>query len=158
MKIKGRVIKGPNCETVVIPRGDDYIVFKTQAVLDYEPFEKMVPEPKPPAVLYRGETVSRPNFEDPKYREDLKKRNLLKYAWMCIKSLEATEDLEWEIVDKANPSTWNSLDEEFKKAGFTPLEINKIYEGVLTANGMNEEKLEQARKHFLATQAALQNR
>jgi len=153
MKLQGRQIKGPNMETIVIPRGDDYIVFKAQAVLDYEPFEKMVPEPKPPGVIRRGETVATPNYEAPEFKAAMKKRGMLKYAWMVIKSLEATEGLEWEVINLQDSSTWDKVDEEFKASGFTPLEINKIYEGVLSANGMNEDKLEQA-KRFLATQAA----
>lgn len=154
MKINGKTIKGPNIETIVIPRGDDVIVFTAQAVLDYKPFDAMVPNPVPPAVLYRGETVARPNYEAPAYKEAISKRAIQKYFWMMIKSLQSTEGLEFEIVKFEDPTTWSQLDDELRNAGFTPLEINKIYEGVLTANGMNEEKIEQARKHFLAKQAA----
>lgn len=155
MKINGKQIKGPNVETIVIPRGDDFIVFKAEAVLDYKPFEEMVPMPAPPQVLFRGETVSKPNYEAPAYKEAMGKRSLLKYHWMIIKSLSVTEGLEWEVVNLQEPSTWTQVETEFQNSGFTPLEINKIFEGVLTANGMNEEKLEWARKSFLARQAAL---
>lgn len=157
MKINGKSIKGPNIETIVIPRGDDIIVFKAEAVLDYKPFDEMVPNPTPPMVLFRGDTSHKPNYESPDYKAAIGKRSLLKYNWMVIKSLSATEGLEWETINMQEPSTWALIDEEFKNAGFTPLETNKIFEGVLTANGMNEEKLEKARKSFLAQQAALAN-
>jgi hypothetical protein len=55
MKLNGRKIEGPNVETVIIPRGEDEpIVFRCQAVLDYDEFDLVCPRPIPPVRIMRG--------------------------------------------------------------------------------------------------------
>ena len=153
MKLFGKAVEGPNVEVIVIPRGEQSLVFKAQAVLDFDTFNKMVPVPLAPMILYKGSTVASPNVEDPEYKKAISSRANLQSSWMIIKSLEATPGLEWELIKAEDPSTWDKFFDEFKRSGFTEVEIGRILQGVMTANGLNEEKMEQARKRFLEQEA-----
>jgi hypothetical protein len=71
MKINGEEIKGPNTELIVIPRSNgNPIVFKAQAILDFDDFDKLCPRPKPPQTIKRGEGVVS-NPEDPIFKRNL---------------------------------------------------------------------------------------
>jgi len=152
MKIKGQAIDGPQEEVVVIPRGDSEIVFKARAVLNFEPFEKINPMPQPKEkMLPGGERVQ--NLDDPDYEKKLQEWAQQKSDWMIIKSLSATEGLEWDTVDLAKPDTWGNYRTELETT-FTPGECSKIINIVMTACGLNQDKIEEATKRFLAGQAA----
>lgn len=151
MKIAGQVIEGPKTEVIVIPRESGDIVFKAQPVLDFEPFEKINPTPNPPETMFPGGRKVQ-NLEDPNYKKELDNWAQQKTDWMVLKSLEATEGLEWETVDMAKPDTWENFKTELAKT-FTPGEQSKIIEIVLIACGLNQSKIDEATKRFLATQA-----
>ena len=150
MKMNGKKIEGPSVEVVVIPRDSGDLVFKCQAILDYEVFEKILPEPQPPTIILKGQKVGHPDFEDIDYKKELTDRSYKRFQWMILKSLEATDGLEFETVSLNDPSTWNNLESELKSSGLSPVEIGLIYQGVTHANGMNEDKLKQARERFFA--------
>ena len=151
MKLGNRTIKGPNVETIVIPRGDDEpLVFKAQAVLDYTEFEAVVSMPKPRVKMLRGGKKVL-DSEAPDYKEAIKKYSSLKFSWMIIESLKATPDLVWEKVDPKDPDTWENVEIELNEAGFNFAEIHHILQGVLSANAMSEDKLDKAREAFLAS-------
>lgn len=155
MKINGRKIEGPNIETIVIPRGNgEPIVFKAQAILDYSEFEKQVPEPTPAIKILRGGRRVK-DTDSVSYKEAVKKYGELRVAWIVLESLKATEDLEWEKVDYDDPSTWHLFEEELKESGFSTVEIYRIMEGAMDANCLNEQKLNEARTSFLASQQAV---
>lgn len=154
MKLKGYKPENPNIEIVVIPRGDrPAFVFKAQAILDMGPFDKLCPAPRPPTISYPDGTKKR-DIEDPKFRDKfvtyLKQRD----HWICINSLRATDELEWEKVNYSEPSTWHHYIDELKEFKLSPSEIELILQAVRDANGLNEDKIEAARKSFLAGQAA----
>lgn len=153
MKIHGKKIEGPNEEIIPIPRSSGDIIFKASAVLDYEPFEKLCPVPKAPEVLKPG-GAKYYDVEDKKYLEEINKWSRLKTSWMILQSLKATDGLEWESVDMSKPETWDNLESELESSGFTPIEISKIINGVISANGLDDQKMEEARKRFLASQQA----
>lgn len=158
MKIKGREIKGPNIEIIVIPRlGPDGessdIVFRAQAVLDFDDFDKLCPRPKAPQMLKRGHGMIE-NPEDPRYKSELKEWGEKRINWIIITSLRATEGLEWDQVKYDNPSTWRLYDKELRDSGFGQYEIQRIITGVWSANSLDEDKVDQARKRFLAGQEA----
>ena len=151
MKLGGQIIKGPNIETVIIPRGSgEPLVFKAQAVLDYTEFDAVVSMPKPRTKMLKGGKKVL-DSEAPDYREAIKRYNTLRFSWMVIESLKATPDLEWEKVDPKDPSTWDQVEIELNEAGFSFAEIHYILQGVLAANAMSEEKLDKAREAFLAS-------
>lgn len=152
MKLNGQKVEGPNVEVIVIPRSDRNLVFKAQAVLDYEDFDKLCPIPTPPPILKPGGVKSF-NPEDPKYKEALDDWATKKTNWLVLKSLSATETLEWDKVNLSDPDTWDKYQEEFKESGLTPPEVSQILSKVWKVNGLNNELIEQATKSFLAIQA-----
>lgn len=151
MLINGRKISGPNIELIVIPRGDTEIVFKAEAVLDFEPFRKLCPAPKPPEIMKRGEGIVL-NVEDPFYKKEVEQYNNKRVDWMVITSLRATDGLQWESVKYEDPSTWASYKDELRESGFGEYETNRIINGVMRANSLDESKIEEARKRFLLGQ------
>ena len=153
MKIHGKTLDGPNVEVLVIPRQSGDVVFRARAVLDYEPFEKLCPVPSPPQVMIPGGTTST-NVEDPGYIQKLNTWAGHKTDWMVIKSLEATDGLEWENVDPAKMDTWGNYRNELVAAGFTPGEISRVVQLIVNANGLSQEKIDEATERFLATAGA----
>lgn len=151
MKIKGKKIEGPNIEIIPIPRamGED-IIFKAQAVLDMEPFEKMCPTPVPPMKrLATGETI--PNLQDDGYLKSIQNLATRRLAWMVLTSLQATEGLEWETVDLSDHTTWDLFREELRSSGFSDIEVNRIIAGCISVNALNDDKIQAARERFLRT-------
>ena len=51
-----------------------------------------------------------------------------------------------------NPTTYNNYKKEMEEANFSQAEIVRIINGVLSANGLDEERVEEAKKRFLALQ------
>jgi hypothetical protein len=154
MKIKGRKIEGPNVVTIVIPRDNaPNIVFRAQGVLDMEEFEKLCPRPQPPEMLQRGIGKVQ-NIEDPGYKQEVKEWGKKNLSWRVLKSLSATDGLEWELVKMHDSNTWNLWEEELKQSGFSDIELQRILTGVMDANSLSEEKVEIARQRFLLDQQA----
>jgi len=148
MQINGKVVQAPSEEVVVIPRGEENIVFKAKAVLDFEAFEKLNPMPEPPEILYPGGVKSL-NVEDEGYQKKIDEWAQSKTDWMILKSLEATEGLTWDTVDKSDPQTWGNYRSELASV-FTPGEVAKIIEAVMLACGLIQERIDEATKRFLA--------
>jgi hypothetical protein len=158
MKIQGKTINGPNVEYVIIPRGeDDQIVFHAQGVLGMEDFYNLVPEPVAPKI-WHGDGQITSDYKDEKYKMKLVEFGLRRSQYIILKSLSATPGLEWDTVDLNNPETWGNLDKELKDSGFSDFEINRIKNGCYNANGLNEERMEEARKRFLATRQEAQGK
>lgn len=153
MKYKGKTVKGPNEEIVIIPRGNaDDFVFTCRAVMGYEIFDNLVEEPKPPQIIHKGDPVAKPLLSDPDYLRAIREHDKKRLSWLIITSLAATENLVFETVDKDDPSTWNNYYDEFIDAGFTSTEIGRITRGIMIANSLDQKKIDEARAHFLAMQ------
>lgn len=150
MKIHGQKIEGPNVEIIVIPRSGDTpdIIFQAQAILDNEAFEKLCPVPMPPERIMKGGKREK-NFEDKAYKAEMEKYGNKRIAWMILESLRATPDLEWETVKLEDHLTWLNYEKELQDSGFSYVEIQRIQNGVFTANCLNEAKVEEARQLFL---------
>lgn len=153
MKIHGKKLEGVNIEVVVIPRQSGDLVFKAQAVLNYEDHDKINPMPKAPIKLLPGGVKSQ-NVEDPRYKERMNEWAEQKFYWMMVKSLEATPGLEWETVKLDDPSTWKEYRKEMEDGGLSPGEIARIEMCVTNACGLNQAKIDEATERFLAGQAA----
>lgn len=148
MRIKGKVIHGPMYEVVVIPRpNNEDLVFKCQAVLNMDTFDKLCPEPTPPVITPLGKP-SRPDFEDKDYIKAMEENNRKRFHFLRLESLKATEGLEFETIKDNDPETWSNLQKELFDAGLSPAEVAMIYTGINAANGMNEERLREARERF----------
>jgi len=158
MKIQGQQIEGPNIDYIVLPRGagKDNIIFKIQAVLDDTEFKQLCPEPTPPKKrLATGQEVS--NIYDPTYQKALEQHADRRIDWLCLKSLQATEGLEWETVDMSDPSTWPLYKQELRNSGFSLIEVNRIIAKCFAVNALSEAHIMEAEKLFLLGLQARQN-
>jgi hypothetical protein len=150
MKMHGKPLSKMNNQVIIFPREDGDIVFRAAPVIDFSEFEKLCPEVTPPMMLKRGETVPIPDFENAKYKEATAKRNRNYTLYMILKSLQATEGLEWETVKLTDPSTWENLDKELEASGLTNMERGQILQAVMRANSLDMTYIEEARKRFFA--------
>lgn len=152
MKIGTRSLQGPREDVLVLPRqGEEDIVFKARAVLDFSDFEKLCPPPQMRKILYRGEQVARENPEDPEYKAEVVLWSLNRQHWLILKSLEVTDGLTWETIDPANPQTWGNYLTELQAANFTTQEITLIRNLAIAVNYISQDRLDEARKRFLAS-------
>jgi len=151
MKYKGKKVQGKNTEIIAIPRASGNLIFIAEAVPDWNDFNKYCPEPQPPTKLKPG-GITTVNENDPLYRKKIEEYNTLRTHWLVIKSLQVTEDLEWETVDFTKSETWPNYEKELKDSDFTPLEIGRIVRGVMVANAIDDAMIEAAKSDFLATQ------
>jgi hypothetical protein len=157
MKIHGVKLDTPNEEVVVIPRKSGDIVIRAKAILDDEEFLKLCPTPTPPEVIRAGGARSL-DINDKDYLKKMDDWAANKTHWMVLKSLEATEGLEWDNVNMSDPATWSEYSKELQVAGFSQLEIVRILTAVTDACGLNQDKIEEATKRFLAGQVATQEK
>jgi len=137
-------------EILVLPRGEHNIVFRAVGVPDYDEFNKLCPEPKPPGVHKPNEGWV-PNEDDPAYKDMMATHNRKRIAWMVVTSLHPT-GIEWDTVDLSNPSTWTQWEDDMKEGGLSQIECNRIVQVVMQANCLDEGKLQKARESFLAGQ------
>jgi hypothetical protein len=152
MKIFGRTYDRPHVETLVLPREEGDIVFKAQSVLNYKEFDAICPVPEAKKILTPGGTT-KVLTNEPAYLDALNHWANHKMQWMILKSLQATPGLEWDRVDFNNPSTWAFYTEELEAAFFSETEVTLITNLAINVNSLNETKLEEARKRFLAQEA-----
>jgi len=155
MKIQGRIISGPKETIVAIPRDDGDIIFKLRAVLTFDEFDVLCPEPVAPTRVYKDGRKEL-DIENADYVKLSGERASKRWDWMILKSLSATEGLEWETVDMAKPDTYTNYLKELNGAGFTTYEIQKIIQGVIDANGLDETKYKEARERFMYSQVPSQ--
>ena len=151
MKMNGKTIEGMKPEVIVIPKGGVDYVFKAAPVLNYDDFEKLCPVPVAPTIVRPG-GVESADATDKDYLGKIEKWSQYKVAWMVLTSLKATDELIWDTVDEANPDSWNNYRDELA-LNFTDVEISLIFDLVMNACGLNQDKIDEATKRFLATQA-----
>ena len=135
----------PAEEVLVLPRGEEQIVFRARGLADMEEFDKLCPEPQPPVRLTQA--GKEPNEEDANWRSAMLAHGRRRVAYMVVKSLEPSE-IEWDTVDPDNPKTWTNYADDLRQAGFSQVEVNRITQLVWEANCLDEAKLEQARAVF----------
>lgn len=149
MKIGGRVVEGPHEEILILPRGDEPLVIRAKAILDWDEFEKICPEPKAPGKLTKDGWA--PNKDDASYRQMMVSYADRRVAYLVIRTLEPS-NIEWDTVRLDDPRTWTNYTNDFRAAGLSTVEINRIVQCVMAANALDEAKLEEARKFFLLGQ------
>jgi hypothetical protein len=150
MKVGG--VEVTKCEEVlVLPRKneEDNLVFRAVAVPNMEEFDSIVPKPTPPKKLVAG--GKREDHITDAFVKELEQYGQMRYAYICLKSLEPSE-IEWDTVDMKKPSTWTNWMEELRGAGLSDVELNRVQTLVLEANALNEAKLKAARESFLRGQ------
>jgi hypothetical protein len=156
MKIGGREISGVHEVILVLPRGvEEEVIIRAKAILDLDSFYNICPEPKPPGRLTKNGWE--PNKDDENYQFCLMRHMEQRIAFLVIKSLEPS-NIEWDTTDINNPSTWTNYINDFKNAGFSSVEINRIVGAVMEANALDEKKLEKAREVFIRGQHPVQEK
>lgn len=154
MKIAGVDPKSLCNECVlVLPRGDNQIVFRAIGLRDMDEFNKVCPQPQPPGKRTRDGFV--PNTNDPTYQQVLTEWGKKRFGYMLVKSLEPTE-IEWDTVSLSDPRTWTHWEEDLRNGGLSQIEVNRVAALVLEANALDDEKLSKAREVFLHGQEANQ--
>lgn len=156
MKISGKKISSPAVSDILVfPRPDGPIGFRARAIMDREGFDKLCPPPRMPQKTLRGgkkvDDVEHPNFVI------LANQHAAKYQnWMFLNGIygvdpDTKEDvqLEWETVDRNDPSTYALWEDEMKEAGFSHMERMRLYNLVMEANSLSDAKLAEARASFL---------
>jgi len=149
MKLNGKTLDAPNDVIIPIPRDSGDIILKASPVLNDDEFLKMCPEPLPMEKLLKG-GMRELMTDDPEYLKKRVEWAELRTAWISIQSLMATDGLEWEVVKLGDPTTWSSWRDELKSGGITDFEMGRIVNGIFTANGFNQEKIDEAMANFLA--------
>jgi hypothetical protein len=136
----------PNEEVLVLPRGDQQIVFRARGLSDMEEFNKLCPEPIPP--IKRTKAGLEPDITNVNYVGTMAEWGKRRLAYIVVKSLEPSE-IEWETVEIASPGSWANWEKDLKNNNITQIECNRVVSLVLEANSLNEEKIEKARANFL---------
>lgn len=154
MRIGGIEVNGPPEGLLVLERPGLMIPIKTQAVMDFDDFEALCPEPKPPVKTTKNGTV--PNHLDKGYIQQKVQHAKQKSAWIMLKTLEPSK-IEWTSIDMQKPNTWCNWTSDLKKAGFGVFEINRIVALVEETNALDEGKLKWAREVFVQGQQQLQS-
>lgn len=149
MKYNGQTFDAPSEAVVVLIKNGKDIPFKARAILDYSRFDALCPRPKPKKIMKAGGKEEL-LFNDPSYLAALNHWGTVKTAYTIVESLKATPGLEFETVKEDDPTSWSNWRQEFEKAFFTDPEITRIVSAVWEANGIDEDKLEEARKRFLS--------
>lgn len=150
MKIAGESVELPQNQVIVFPRNNKDIVIIVAPVLDFTNFEKLCPKPTPPIKTFPGGKQVE-NVEDKGFKDEIDKWARKRLAYMIITSLNATSELEWDTVKKDDHETWLNYEKELGET-FSPVEVSKILDAVMTACGLNEELIDEATKNFLASQ------
>jgi hypothetical protein len=158
MKLNGRKNLSPSNQVVALPRdafededgnlvpGD--LIFKLRAVPSMKDFETHCPKPEPPKKLVvGGDYVD--NEDSPQYIQELEDYGDKRIAFMMLKSLEATEGLEWDKVKLEDHTTWSMWKDELLSAGLAEMEIQRLTIGMMRANSLDEAHIEEARSRFL---------
>ncbi len=134
-------------EVLVLPRGDQNIVFRATGLKDMESFKRYCPEPTPPKKLVKGgATVA--DLEDKGYQEAMAMYHKCRIAYIVVNSL-APSQIEWDTVNPDNPGSWTNWETDLKNGGLSEIECSRVLGLVLEANCLDEAKLRKARELFL---------
>ena len=138
---------------LVLPRGEQSIVFRAIGLKDMDEFNAKCPAPKPPGKFMKNEGWVA-NENDPTYQQVSTEWGKKRLGYIVIHSL-VPSNIEWDTVKLDDPRTWASWDKDLINGGLTQVESNRVLALVLEANALDETKLAKAREVFLAGQAPM---
>lgn len=164
MKIGGKKLSSkPASDMIVFPREDGDIAIRANAIMDRTQFDNLCPIPKPPQKMVKG-GIKVDDPDNPKYKILLNQHSAKFINWMTINSLctvnkETHEDepLEWETVDRLDPTTWAKWEDELKDSGFSDMDRKRIQNLVFGVNSISDARLDEARNSFLQHQGREQD-
>lgn len=149
MKYKGKKLEGLNTDVLVLMKGEERIVFKASAVANYKEFQELCSVPEPPIKILPG-GIRENNTSDPAFKAKLNEYAQKKTDYTVVKSLQASDDIEWDNVDIEKPETWKNWRTELEEASFTEVEVLRILQLCTRVNALDDDLLQQARESFLA--------
>jgi len=150
MKIAGIDPKTlPPEDILVLPRSGGNITFTARGLPDMDEFNKLCPEPTPPTINMA--TGPQPDLKDAGYTSQVAEHTKRRWAYITVKSLEPSA-IEWDTVVLDQPGTWVNWENDLKANGFTAVECNRVFGLILSANSLDERKIQKARELFLAGQ------
>lgn len=156
MKIQGRTtLPTAPKEIPIVRSGGDGVVFTARAVTadDLERFNQLCPAPKPLATRHKDGSTSF-DVTNPEYIAAKAEHANRRMEFIILVSLDKTEDLQWDTVDMSKPETWCNFNKELTDYGFSLTEINDVVTGIVEVNNLDQEKVEAAKKSFLAARQA----
>lgn len=137
---------------LVLPRGEDKIVFRAVGLKDMDEFNTICPLPKPPGKFTKDGWVA--NETDPTYQQLMLQWGKKRLGYLVSRSL-APSEIEWDTLKLDDPRTWTHWDDDLKNGGLTQIEVNRVLGLVMEANALDEAKLAKAREVFLVGQAPM---
>ena len=137
---------------LVLPRGEQNLVFRAVGLRDVEEFNALCPAPKPPGKLTKDGWVAKE--DDPTYQQLMLQWGKKRLGYMVSRSL-APSQIEWDTIKLDDPRTWAKWDEDLRNGGLTQIEVNRVLGLVMEANALDEAKLAKARESFLVGQAPM---
>lgn len=152
MKMLGIKVEPPEPKVLVIPHNGVELVFQAQHVDNYGEFDELVPKVIP-VKIRKADGSEGVDLNDKGYMKEVDEWSKKRSNWMFLKSLSATECLEWDIVDLKDPDTWCKFDEELKACGFAGPVIERIKMLVFDACGLDQKMIDEATERFLAGRA-----
>lgn len=152
MKIKGQTISVRDFKVVIpILRGENSIYLQA-AMVNVDDFDAIYPQPIPDTIMRPGGVATK-DLKKPAYVEAVTKRDNAFSNYMIIKSLLAgTEDLEFETINLKDPNTFQNIWKELQESiSLSVKEQALIINAVLEVHGLDDAKVEAARKSFLSS-------
>jgi len=141
-------------EVLVLPRPNEKNNIPITAIaVDMTGFEDLYPKPEMPRRIVKGGVEDNPDSTS--YISSMDSWKNRRFAYMAIQSL-APSNIEWETVDLDKPSTWLNWTKDLEKGGLSTVEVQRVMGCILTANSLNENRLEEARKSFVRGQEILE--
>lgn len=134
---------------LVLPRGEQSIVFRAQGLKDTDEFDALCPQPKPPGKLTKDGWVA--NNDDPTYQQIMETWAKKRLGYIVTRSLHPSA-IEWDTVKMNDQRTWPNWEADLKNGGLTQIEVNRVLALVMEANALDEAKLQKARESFLRGQ------
>jgi hypothetical protein len=134
---------------LVLPRGEQDLVFRARGLKDMDTFNAKCPQPKPPGKLTRDGYVSMP--DDPAYQTVLGAWAKKRLGYIMLHSLKPS-DIEWDTVKEDDPRTWSNWEQDLRGGGLSEIECSRVLAVVMEANALDEVKLKKAREVFLLGQ------
>ena len=135
MKLAGLEVSAKYIKEITFHRPDRDYVFKLEAVGDYHDFEVDHPQPEPPTITKDGKTYLDRDDED--FIEELQEWSEWRVHWILLNTIQ---DVEWKTIT-CDPSTFENWHQEMVDSGFSQIEVSKLQNEVMLANGLMEPEV-----------------
>jgi len=155
MKINGITVSQPKPEVMVLPFGGAELVIHARYIPaeELEELDKLLIKPEAPVITRVKDGKKQapaPDTADKAYQSAMDLYHQKRMSWVYIRSLDATEGIEWDTVKIEDPETWNNWTTDLESSGLPNSYIIRISQLVSDAQGWNPERIEEATKNFLA--------